>query len=123
MSDADRYYQPTDIKDALTKIQDLFNSYVNEPLTNELLAYHQKLIQQLQTNLLPIAQQNNESLRVQQINSMVAAMQDWVKIKLNNRPYNGRLKHFKYVADRDRPAFKQRVHKIKGSQSHRGTRH
>lgn len=58
-----RYYQPTDIKDALQTIQKLFNTYTDAPLTPELMAYHQKLVNQLATNLLPLAQQQHDKLR------------------------------------------------------------
>ena len=118
----DRYYQPTDIKDALQTIQKLFNSYTDAPLTPELMAYHQKLSQQLQTNLLPLAKQQKSQLRVDQINSMVTVMQDWLKLRLNGQVFNGKMQHFKFVSN-SKTTFKRRVHKIKGSQNHRSSRH
>ncbi|VDG21298.1 hypothetical protein [Lactiplantibacillus mudanjiangensis] len=118
----DRYYQPTDIKDALQTIQKLFNSYTDAPLTPELMAYHQKLSQQLQTNLLPLAKQQKNQLRVDQINSMVTVMQDWLKLRLNGQVFNGKMQHFKFVSN-SKTTFKRRVHKIKGSQNHRSSRH
>ena len=118
----ERYYQPNDIKDALQTIQKLFNSYTNAPLTPELLAYHQKLVHQLKTNLLPLAQQNQDKLRCDQIDSMMAVMQDWTKLRLSGQIFNGKMQHFKFVS-KDQPQFKRRVHKIRGGQNHRASRH
>ena len=118
----ERYYQPNDIKDALQTIQKLFNSYTNAPLTPELLAYHQKLVHQLETNLLPLAQQNQDKLRCDQIDSMMAVMQDWTKLRLSGQIFNGKMQHFKFVS-KAQPQFKRRVHKIRGGQNHRASRH
>jgi hypothetical protein len=118
----DRYYQPNDIKDALQTIQKLFNTYTNAPLTPELMAYHQKLVNQLQTNLLPLAQQQTDQLRVDQIGQMIAVMQDWLKLRLNGQAFNGKMQHFKFVSN-NQPTFKRRVHKIRGGQNHRASRH
>lgn len=85
-----RYYQPTDIKDALQTIQKLFNTYTDAPLTPELMTYHQKLVNQLATNLLPLAQQQHDKLRITQINSMMAVMQDWLKLRLNGQVFGGK---------------------------------
>ncbi|WP_318764827.1 hypothetical protein [Lactiplantibacillus carotarum] len=118
----DRYYQPNDIKDALQTIQKLFNTYTDAPLTTELVAYHQKLVNQLQTNLLPLAQQQNDRLRVDQISSMIAVMQDWLKLRLNGQVFGGKMQHFKFVS-KQQPTFKRRVHKIRGNANHRSSRH
>lgn len=118
----DRYYQPSDIKDALQTIQQLFNRYTDAPLTQELIAYHQKLVNQLQTNLLPLARQQHEQLRVDQITSMIAVMQDWLKLRLAGRPFNGRMRHFKFESNQQ-PSFKRRIHKIRGNANHRASRH
>ncbi|MFC6181740.1 hypothetical protein [Lactiplantibacillus daowaiensis] len=118
----ERYYQPTDIKDALQTIQKLFNSYTDAPLTPELMAYHQKLVTQLQTNLLPLAKQQHNQLRVDQIASMITVMQDWLKLKMTGQVFNGKMQHFKFVSN-DKTTFKRRVHKIKGNQNHRSSRH
>jgi hypothetical protein len=118
----ERYYQPTDIKDALQTIQKLFNTYTDAPLTPELMAYHQKLVNQLSTNLLPLAQQQDDQLRVSQINSMTAVMQDWLKLRLNGQVFGGKMQHFKFVSNQ-KPQYKRRVHKIRGNQNHRASRH
>ncbi|AYG38626.1 hypothetical protein CFI14_09305 [Lactiplantibacillus pentosus] len=118
----ERYYQPTDIKDALQTIQKLFNTYTDAPLTPELMAYHQKLVNQLSTNLLPLAQQQDDQLRVSQINSMTAVMQDWLKLRLNGQVFGGKMQHFKFVSNQ-KTQYKQRVHKIRGNQNHRASRH
>jgi len=118
----ERYYQPNDIKDALQTIQKLFNSYTSAPLTPELLAYHQKLVHQLETNLLPLAQQAQDKLRCDQIDSMIAVMQDWTKLRLSGQIFNGKMQHFKFVS-KNQPQFKRRVHKIRGGQNHRASRH
>lgn len=121
-NDDDRYYQPNDIKDALQTIQKLFNSYTDAPLTQELVAYHQKLVNQLQTNLLPLAKQQGDQLRLKQIDSMVAVMQDWLKLRLTGRPFNGKMQHFKFVSN-TRTQYQRRVHKIRGNANHRASRH
>ncbi|WP_251898366.1 hypothetical protein [Lactiplantibacillus paraplantarum] len=118
----DRYYQPTDIKDALQTIQKLFNTYTDAPLTPELMAYHQKLVNQLATNLLPLAQQQHDKLRATQINSMMAVMQDWLKLRLNGQVFGGKMQHFKFVSSQ-KAQYKRRVHKIRGNQNHRASRH
>lgn len=118
----ERYYQPADIKDALQTIQKLFNTYTDAPLTPELMAYHQKLVNQLSTNLLPLAQQQDDQLRVSQINSMTAVMQDWLKLRLNGQVFGGKMQHFKFVSNQ-KPQYKRRVHKIRGNQNHRASRH
>ncbi|RRK10237.1 hypothetical protein D1831_08345 [Lactiplantibacillus garii] len=118
----DRYYQPTDIKDALQTIQKLFNTYTDAPLTTELVTYHQKLVNQLQTNLLPLAQQAHDQLRVTQINSMVTVMQDWLKLRLNGQAFGGKMRHYQFVSNQQ-TQFKRRVHKIRGNANHRASRH
>ncbi|MBO9165137.1 hypothetical protein [Lactiplantibacillus pentosus] len=118
----ERYYQPTDIKDALQTIQKLFNTYTDAPLTPELMAYHQKLVNQLSTNLLPLAQQQDDQLRVSQINSMTAVMQDWLKLRLNGQVFGGKMQHLKFVSNQ-KAQYKRRVHKIRGNQNHRASRH
>ncbi|EQM52800.1 hypothetical protein N692_07185 [Lactiplantibacillus plantarum EGD-AQ4] len=118
----ERYYQPTDIKDALQTIQKLFNTYTDAPLTPELMAYHQKLVNQLSTNLLPLAQQQDDQLRVNQINSMIAVMQDWLKLRLNGQVFGGKMQHFKFVSNQ-KAQYKRRVHKIRGNRNHRASRH
>ena len=118
----DRYYQPNDIKDALQTIQKLFNTYTDAPLTPELMAYHQKLVSQLQTNLRPLAQQQADQLRVTQIDSMIAVMQDWLKLRLNGQVFGGKMQHYKFVSN-NRAQYKRRVHKIRGNQNHRASRH
>jgi len=118
----DRYYQPNDIKDALQTIQKLFNTYTDAPLTPELMTYHQKLISQLKTNLLPLAQQQSDQLRVKQINSMITVMQDWLKLRLSGQVFGGKMQHFKFASNQ-KTQFQRRVHKIRGNQNHRASRH
>ncbi|AVK63974.1 hypothetical protein C5Z26_07560 [Lactobacillus sp. CBA3606] len=118
----ERYYQPTDLKDAMLAIQKLFNSYTEAPLTPELIAYHQKLITQLQTNLLVVAKEQHNQLRLNQLDQMIAVMQDWLKLRLNGKIFNGKMQHFKFVS-KAQPQFKRQVHKIRGNQNHRASRH
>ena len=46
-----RYVQPQNVREAMEVIQDLFNQYRHEPLTQQLLNYHLGLIQRLQTDI------------------------------------------------------------------------
>ena len=46
-----RYVQPQNVREAMEVIQDLFNQYRHEPLTQQLLNYHLGLIKRLQTDI------------------------------------------------------------------------
>lgn len=115
-----RYIQPQSVHEALGLIQSLFNSYRNEPLTNELLAYHNNLIFRLQSDLKSTAQRD-EPDQLAHIDSMTAVMRSWTNAKLTGKPFQGRMKNFKLSTAQ--PKFKTKVHKIKGRSSHRGTCH
>ncbi|WP_369404635.1 hypothetical protein [Secundilactobacillus odoratitofui] len=71
----DRYYQPQNAKDALRYIENLFNQYAQAPLTTELVAYHQKLVKQLEDDILPTAQAANQSVQVENTRQMIQTMQ------------------------------------------------
>lgn len=55
MDTNERFYEPKNSKDAMRFIERLFNSYKDSPLTQSLLVYHQKLINQLRDNIEPAA--------------------------------------------------------------------
>jgi len=119
----DRYYQPDDVTDALKEVQKLFNSYRNAPLTQELLTYHQNLMGRLNGDLRTAAQAEKRDDLVTATQDMVQAMQGWITVRLSGKPYAGRLRHFKFVADATGPKFKRHVVKDHGSGTHRSSRH
>lgn len=118
-----RYFTPNNSKEAMRQIEKLFNQYKDAPLTNELLEYHQSLIQRLNTDILAAAKQEGIAQRVTAIASMTSVMQMWTKLKLKGLAFNGQMKHFEFVKNNAQPKFKSHVHKIKGNQSHRSSRH
>ncbi|MBW1605244.1 hypothetical protein [Lactobacillus sp. Sy-1] len=118
-----RYYQPQDAKDAMRYIEKLFNSYKDEPLTQPLLEYHQKLITQIATNVIPIAKQENNPKRVESAQGMETVMQQWIRLKLMGKPFNGRMHHFKFEANNSRAKFKRNHIKLSGNSNLRSSRH
>ncbi|KRL93610.1 hypothetical protein [Limosilactobacillus equigenerosi] len=117
----ERYVQPTSVTQALELIQQLFNSYRNEPLTQALLTYHNQLIFRLQDDIKRTAKVEAPA-HLTDIDNMTKAMRAWTNAKLTGQPYRGKMKHFKFVPS-DTPKFKTKVHKISGSSSHRSSRH
>ncbi|MHA8263319.1 hypothetical protein ACYATO_06440 [Lactobacillaceae bacterium Melli_B3] len=118
-----RYYQPKDAKDAMRYIEKLFNSYKDEPLTQALLEYHQKLIQQIATNVIPIAKQEDNPKRVESAQEMEKVMQQWIRAKLMGQPFNGQMHHFRFEANDSKPKFKRHNVKVNGNNNLRASRH
>ncbi|UQS86274.1 hypothetical protein MOO44_04950 [Nicoliella spurrieriana] len=123
MNILNRYYQPKDAKDAMRYIEKLFNRYRNEPLTQELLAYHQKLISQIATNIIPVAKQEHNQQRIKAAQEMETIMQQWIRAKLMGQPFNGRMHHFQFEPDNQRIKFKRHHVKVKGNSNLRSSRH
>lgn len=123
MSEKERFYHPSDVEDALREVQKLFNSYRNAPLTQELLTYHEGLVQRLTGDLRAAARNEHRDDLVQATKDMVHAMRGWATVRLANQPYAGRLRHFKFVPDATGPKFKRHVVKDHGSGTHRSSRH
>lgn len=117
-----RYIQPSGPEDAMRIVQKLFNSYRNAPLTRELLDYHNNLIHRLQTDIHDAAVKSGNDKLVKDLDGMIEIMQRWISIRLSNRPFDAKMRHFKLVADGG-VKFKRRVHKIKQSGGHRASRH
>lgn len=119
----DRFYQPTNSKDAMRKIQKLFNQYCQAPLTNELLQYHFKLLNQVKTNVLPVAKTENVPERIHAAQSIIATMEKWLTLRLAGKPYQGQMKHFRFVANQDILRYQRHQIKVKGSTPMRSSRH
>lgn len=119
----DRYYQPQSPKDALRFIENLFNQYAQAPLTMELVAYHQKLVKQIQEEILPEAEKNNQTIQVKNAQSMLQTMQSWLRIRMSGQPFAGKMHHFQFEADNAKPKFKRKAVKGRRSGSHRSVRH
>jgi hypothetical protein len=119
----ERFYQPNNSKDAMRFIEKLFNSYKDAPLTQELLIYHQKLINQLHNNIEIEAQKEGIPERIKSAQNMQRIMADWVQIKMAGKPYNGRMHHFKFQSTADNPRFKRHNIKLNGNSSHRSSHH
>lgn len=117
-----RYVQPTGVEDAMRIIQKLFNSYRNAPLTNDLLDYHNNLIHRLRSDIYQEAQGEKSHPHIAQLDEMIKIMEDWTRIRLANRPFNAKMRHFKLISDNS-VNFKRKVHRISQSGSHRGVRH
>ncbi|MDN6542581.1 MAG: hypothetical protein L0K52_02480, partial [Lentilactobacillus parabuchneri] len=82
MPNSDRYYTPQDSKDAMRQIEKLFNKYKDAPITQELVDYHQNLVNRLKTDIMQAAQSENVPARIESINSMIAVMERWLKVRL-----------------------------------------
>ncbi|MEJ1344582.1 hypothetical protein QY882_05700 [Latilactobacillus sakei] len=61
MPEQDRFYQPQNAKDAMRFVQKLFNQYNQAPLTEELVAYHQKLLAYLTNDVTVEVQKQGNS--------------------------------------------------------------
>ncbi|WP_125573965.1 hypothetical protein [Levilactobacillus huananensis] len=123
MTEQERYYQPKNTTDALKEVQRLFNSYRSAPLTQELLTYHEGLVQRLTTDLREAAQAEHRADLVTATDTMAQAMRGWTTVRLAGKPYVGRLRHFKFIADATGPKFKRNVIKTHGTSGHRSSRH
>lgn len=117
-----RYIQPDGPEDAMRIIQKLFNSYRNAPLTKDLLDYHNNLISRLQSDILDAAKKANNQKLLSDLNEMTDIMRRWISIRLSNRPFNAKMRHFKLVSDGG-VKFKRHVHKISQSGNHQASRH
>lgn len=117
-----RYVQPHNAKEAMVLIQKLFNKYRNAPLTDKLLEYHNNLIYRLQSDIKAAAQREGNPTRLKDLDNMVAIMRNWTTLRLNGKPFNGKMRHFKLVKDGGFK-FERNVHKINQTTSHRGSRH
>nr|WP_251546878.1 hypothetical protein [Limosilactobacillus caecicola] len=122
MSEEHRYIQPKNAHEAMTLIQKLFNEYRHAPLTDVLLKYHNNLIDRLRSDIYDAAVQENNPSQLHDLDNMIKVMESWTKLRLNNQPFDGKMKNFKWVTNR-RPKFKTQVHKIGGGISHRASRH
>ena len=120
---SERYYQPSNVEDALREVQKLFNSYRSAPLTQELLNYHENLVNRLTGDLREAAQAEHRPDLVTATAEMARAMRGWTTVRLQGQPYAGRLRHFKFVPDATGPKFKRHVVKDHGSGTHRSSRH
>lgn len=123
MPNSNRYYHPKNSKDAMRKIQKLFNQYCQAPLTNELLQYHFKLLNQVKTNVLLVAKNEDVPERVQAAQSMIEVMEKWLKFRLAGKEYHGKMKHFNFVSDQDVLHYKRHEIKVKGNNKLRSSRH
>lgn len=117
-----RYIQPHNTNEAMTLIQKLFNEYRHAPLTDVLLKYHNNLIYRLKSDIYKAAEQENNSQQLSDLNQMIQIMEAWTKIRLNNQPFEGKMKNFKLVTNNS-PKFKHHLHKIKGPLNHQASRH
>ena len=117
-----RYVQPQNVREAMEVIQDLFNQYRHEPLTQQLLNYHLGLTQRLQTDIYVTAVKENDPQQLKQLDGMIEAMKTWTQIRTANRPINAKMNNFKLIAS-NRPKLKKHSHKIKGQHNFRATRH
>ncbi len=117
-----RYIQPDGPEDAMRIIQKLFNNYRNAPLTKDLLDYHNNLISRLQSDILDAAKKANNQKLLSELNEMTDIMRRWISIRLSNRPFNAKMRHFKLVSDGG-VKFKRHVHKISQSGNHQASRH
>lgn len=117
-----RFIQPNGPEDAMRIIQKLFNSYRNAPLTKDLLDYHNNLITRLQTDIHDAVVKANNDRLTKELAEMTDIMRRWVSIRLSNRPFNAKMRHFKLVSDGG-TKFKRHVHKIKQTTNHQASRH
>lgn len=122
MKHKQRFIQPSGPEDAMRIIQKLFNSYRNAPLTKDLLDYHNNLIHRLQTDIREAALKSPDKNLVKTLDGMTEIMRRWVSIRVSNRPFNAKMRHFKLISDGGMK-FKRHVHKINQSGSHRASRH
>lgn len=122
MPENHRYVQPKNVHEAMTLIQKLFNEYRHAPLTDILLKYHNNLIDRLRSDIHDAAVQEGQQQQLKDLANMIQIMETWTKVRLNNQPFEGKMKNFKWVTNR-RPKFKRHVHKMGGHINHRASRH
>ena len=122
-NDTNRYYQPQNSKEAMRYIEKLFNSYKDAPLTDDLLTYHVKLVNQVQTDIMQTAKAENIPARLTAVTDLIQTMQQWQRIRVSGKPYNGRMHHFQYEPINQQQKFKHRVIKSNNHSSHRSSRH
>lgn len=122
MTKQHRYIQPHNAHEAMTLIQKLFNEYRHAPLTDVLLKYHNNLIDRLRSYIHDVAVQEGNQQQLKDLANMVSVMETWTRLRLNNQPFEGKMKNFKWVTNR-RPKFKVHSHKIRGPLNHRSSRH
>ena len=116
-----RYIQPHNAHEAMALIQKLFNEYRSAPLTQELLNYHLGLIQRLQNDIKRAADLEGNQQQSEDLAAMVQLMQDWTKLRLAGHPFTGKMKNFHLATPHQR--FKRQVHKIKGHDPLRSSKH
>lgn len=117
-----RYIQPHNSEEAMLLIQKLFNKYRNAPLTDQLLEYHNNLVCRLQSDIKDAAVKEGNEHRLKDLATMTTIMRNWTTIRLNGKPFNGKMRHFKFVKDGGFK-FERNIHKINQTTSHRGSRH
>lgn len=117
-----RYIQPQNTAEAMRLIQKLFNQYRNAPLTDELLSYHNNMIYRLQTDIKQEALKENDPAQLAALTEMTAIMRQWTTVRLNGKPFNGKMRHFKLVTSNGYK-FERNIHKINQTTAHRGSRH
>lgn len=122
MKNNNRYVQPKNVREAMELIQNLFNQYRNQPLTQELLNYHIGLTNRLQTDIRVEAIKEGNEFQLKTLEGMVLAMQEWTKIRSSNLPFTAKMKNFK-LTQNNSLKFKQHIHKIKGNHNYRGVKH
>ena len=120
-TESSRYVKPQSVAEALTLIEKLFNQYRNAPLTGELLAYHQNLVQRLQTDIKAAAEREGDQKQLADLASLTDLMKRWTGLSLAGKPFPGKVRHFKLA--NQGPHFQRRVHKISGGHNHRASRH
>ncbi|BAP85730.1 hypothetical protein LOOC260_111910 [Paucilactobacillus hokkaidonensis JCM 18461] len=117
MKNKDRYVQPHNTFEAMQTIEQLFNQYRHAILTDELLAYHQQLVQRLQTDIYEAAITEDDQKQLKNLNQMISSMQTWTRTKMMNRPFHYKMKHFKLL-DEQPTTFKNRAIKNNGAKQH-----
>lgn len=90
-----RYYQPRDSKDAMRYVENLFNQYKDAPLTDELVAYNQKLVYYLKTNVAPEALKEGQAQREKSALGMAEILTQWLHTRLSGQPFKGKMRGFK----------------------------
>ncbi|MBO8441687.1 MAG: hypothetical protein IAA89_04570 [Firmicutes bacterium] len=118
----ERFLQPKSVHEAMEIIQDLFNQYRNQELTNELLQYHMNLTNRLQSDIYVQALKDDDPKQLAVLNSMIEAMETWTKIKSQNRPFNYKMKNFKLISTKT-TKIKRHFHKIRGNHNYHAARH
>lgn len=103
-----RYYQPKNAKDAMRYVQDLFNSYKDEPLTDALLQYHQKLARYIANDVVKAAKDEHNEDRAKQAASMAEDLEKWVRIRALGKPYGGKMRHFRFEPNGSHIKYKNR---------------